>query len=49
MTEALATRGSLSSNIEQVLIGGDLAQLKPDERLNYYNHLCASLGLNALT
>jgi hypothetical protein len=49
MTEALATRGPLSTNIEQVLIGGDLAQLKPEERLNYYNHLCLSLGLNSLT
>jgi hypothetical protein len=49
MTEALATRGPLSTNIEQVLIGGDLAQLKPDERLSYYNRLCESLGLNPLT
>jgi hypothetical protein len=49
MSEALATRGPLSTNIEQVLIGGDLAQLKPEERLNYYNHLCLSLGLNSLT
>jgi hypothetical protein len=49
MSEALATRGPLSTNIEQVLIGGDLAQLKPEERLNYYNHLCQSLGLNSLT
>lgn len=49
MTEALATRGTLSTNIEQVLIGGDLAQLKPEERLNYYNALCNTLGLNPLT
>lgn len=49
MGNELATRGTLSTNIEQVLIGGDLAQLKPEERLNYYNALCASLGLNALT
>jgi hypothetical protein len=49
MSEALATRGPLSTNIEQVLIGGDLAKLTPDDRLNYYNHLCQSLGLNPLT
>lgn len=49
MTEALQVRGPLSTNIEQVLIGGDLAQLKPDERLSYYNRLCESLGLNPLT
>lgn len=49
MAGELATRGPISTNIEQVLIGGDLAQLKPDERLNYYNTLCNSLGLNPLT
>jgi hypothetical protein len=49
MSTDLATRGPLSSSIEQVLIGGDLALLKPEERLSYYNRLCESLGLNALT
>jgi hypothetical protein len=49
MSTEIATRGPLSTNIEQVLIGGDLAQLKPDERLSYYNRLCESLGLNPLT
>jgi hypothetical protein len=36
-------------DVEKVLIGGDLAQLTPDQRLNYYNTLCVSLGLNSLT
>jgi hypothetical protein len=49
MNTELTTRGPLSSSIEQVLIGGDLALLKPEERLSYYNRLCESLGLNALT
>jgi hypothetical protein len=35
--------------IEKVLIGGDLAQLKTEERLSYYNRVCESLGLNPLT
>jgi hypothetical protein len=48
MTEALATR-PVGMDIEKVLIGGDLAQLNPDQRLNYYNTLCNSLGLNPLT
>src|SRR5579859_8165221 len=48
MTEALATR-PVGMDIEKVLIGGDLAQLNPDQRLNYYNTLCTSLGLNPLT
>lgn len=37
------------SGIEQVLIGGDLAKLSPDQRVNYYRAVCDSLGLNALT
>ena len=49
MTTELAMRGPLSANIEQVLIGGDLSALKTDERLNYYNAVCASIGLNPLT
>jgi hypothetical protein len=36
-------------DVEKVLIGGDLAQLTPDQRLSYYNTLCVSLGLNSLT
>jgi hypothetical protein len=35
--------------IEQVLIGGDLAKLSPQERLMYYKNVCQSLGLNPLT
>lgn len=35
--------------MEQVLINGDLARLKPDERTRYYNEVCKSLGLNPLT
>jgi hypothetical protein len=49
MTEALATRGPVNADIEKVLIGGDLKQLTPEQRLNYYNTLCNSLGLNPLT
>ena len=49
MSEALATQGPLTANIEQVLIGGDLGKLTPAERLSYYKSLCDSLGLNFLT
>ncbi len=35
--------------IEQVLIGGDLAKLTPDQRVEYYNSVCESVGLNPLT
>ncbi len=35
--------------IEKVLIGGDLAQMKAEHRIEYYSRVCASLGLNPLT
>ncbi len=35
--------------LEQVIVGGDLAALKPEERLEYYNNVCKSVGLNPLT
>ncbi len=34
---------------ESVLVAGDLAKLTGDQRLAYYQRLCASLGLNPLT
>ncbi len=37
------------STIERVLIQGDLAPLKPDERVQYYRQVCESVGLNPLT
>jgi hypothetical protein len=35
--------------MEQVIIKGDLAKLTPDERVQYYNAVCKSIGLNPLT
>ncbi len=49
MSGELTTTGTLTTNIEQVLLGGDLSKLNPQERLNYYNAVCTSLGLNPLT
>ena len=37
------------TQIEQVLVAGDLAKLTGDQRLAYYQRLCESLGLNPLT
>lgn len=34
---------------ESVLLGGDLSRLTPAQRVNYYQRVCASLGLNPLT
>jgi len=49
MATELATAGPLTPNIEKVLLEGDLKPLTPQERLHYYNAICASLGLNPLT
>jgi hypothetical protein len=35
--------------LEKVLVHGDLAALSPAERMNYYNALCSSVGLNPLS
>lgn len=35
--------------IEKVILNGDLKELRPAERLSYYNSVCESLGLNPLT
>lgn len=39
----------LAPDIERVVIGGDLSQLKPEQRLAYYKAVCDSVGLNPLT
>lgn len=51
MTTALIPRQSTvpAELQEKVLLGGDLAQLTPQERLAYYNAVCTSIGLNPLT
>ena len=35
--------------LESVLISGDLSKLSPAERMDYYQAVCTSLGLNPLT
>lgn len=45
---ALAERNDATA-IEQLLVQGDLKSLSPDQRVQYYNRLCDSLGLNPLT
>jgi hypothetical protein len=39
----------MAEKLERALIGGDLAQLSPQEKVQYYNSVCQSLGLNPLT
>lgn len=38
-----------SAKLEQVLINGDLKNLSETERMQYYNAVCQSVGLNPLT
>lgn len=42
-------RPSVAEAIERVLIQGDLSNLTPEQRLEYYNAVCKSVGLNPLT
>jgi hypothetical protein len=37
------------SGIERVIIAGDLSKLTPEERWNYYQGICQSVGLNPFT
>ena len=46
---ALAVADSPAAIMESVILKGDLAQLTPEERVNYYLRTCQSLGLNELT
>ena len=37
------------SIVQQVLLGGDLARLTPEQRVSFYSRVCESVGLNPLT
>lgn len=49
MSSAEIVKRDEADKIERVLIGGDLATLKPEERVSYYRMVCESVGLNPLT
>ncbi len=40
---------SLPEKLEQVLVSGNLVNLQPEERVQYYNAVCKSIRLNPLT
>ena len=42
-------RQDQASTLEKVLIEGDLGKLTPEQRLEYYQMVCKSLGVNPLT
>lgn len=35
--------------MEQVIVGGDLSNITPEQRVEYYQRVCESLGLNPMT
>ena len=39
----------IPTDIEAVLVQGDIGKMAPPQRIEYYNALCSSLGLNPLT
>ena len=49
MSSAALTGPPDVTAIEKVILAGDLKDLRPAERLAYYNRVCESLGLNPLT
>ena len=49
MTSEIAKRDDAPAMLEKVLLEGDLSKLSPKERLNYYQRVCETLGLNPLT
>ena len=48
MSDAVATLDG-AAILERVVVGGNLADLKPAERMMYYKAVCESVGLNPLT
>jgi hypothetical protein len=50
MTEQTAIQKTSDSQLmESVLLQGDLSKLSPEQRVNYYQKVCQSIGLNPLT
>ncbi len=49
MANEVTTAQNKAALMEQVLIGGDLSKLTPEQRGNYYMSVCESVGINPLT
>jgi hypothetical protein len=49
MTQALAPKTNGTDALEKALVGGDLGDLSPADRVLFYKRTCESLGLNPLT
>jgi hypothetical protein len=49
VTSDATTSEALPEAIERAVLAGDLADLTTEQRADYYNAVCRSLGLNPLT
>ena len=49
MNELTTTKPIDAAIMESVLLGGDLSNLTPEQRVSYYRNVCESVGLNPLT
>jgi len=45
----MLAKAGIAETLEKVVVQGDLSQLTPAERVQYYRAVCESLGLNPLT
>jgi len=49
MSELAQQSTEVAAKVYQTLVNGNLATLSTEERVNYYNAVCQSIGLNPLT
>jgi hypothetical protein len=49
MNEIVKSNSVDAAIMENVLLGGDLSRLTPEQRVMYYRNVCESIGLNPLT
>lgn len=49
MNTAIATQNSAMTQLEKVIIQGDLSVLTAEDKVKYYKAVCESVGLNPLT
>lgn len=49
MSKELIPAEQVASNLEKVVIQGDLSSLSSEEKLTYHNEVCKTVGLNPLT
>ena len=50
MSEQIQTYGEVDSKIvESLVLQGDISKMQPNQKVDYYNWLCKSLGLNPAT